>query len=97
VTDYFRNAALLLSADEKEKWIRIVETHLPAGVNPTNARFQTTMNAFMREFCAGNNTEKVRELLLSAKKPKDMAIRDFVVRIKQFNCYIKYLPPPLNH
>jgi hypothetical protein len=87
-TDSFRNAALLLSADAKEKWIRSVETHLPAGVNPTNARFQTTMNAFMREFCAGDDTEKVRELLLSARKLKDMTIRDFVTRIKQLNLYI---------
>jgi hypothetical protein len=54
------------------------------------------MNAFMKEFCAGNDTEKVRELLLSAKKPKDMTIRDFIARIKQLNRYIEYLPPPLN-
>jgi hypothetical protein len=67
-SDSFRNAMLLLSADAKEKRIRSVETHLPARVNPTNVRFQTTMNAFMREFCAGNDTEKVRELLLECKE-----------------------------
>jgi hypothetical protein len=41
--DVFQNAALLLSANAKEKWIRSV---LPAGVNPTTARFTTTMNVF---------------------------------------------------
>jgi hypothetical protein len=76
--DAFLNAALLLSADAKEKWIRSVETHLPAGVNPTAARFTTTMNAFTREFCSSNDIEKVREVLVSAKKPRDMAIRDVV-------------------
>jgi hypothetical protein len=84
-TDSFWNAMLLLSADAKEKWNTSVETHLPARVNPTNARFQTTMNAFMREFCAGNDTEKARKLLLSTRKPKDMSIRDFVAQIKQLN------------
>jgi hypothetical protein len=84
-SDSFWNATLLLSADAKEKWIRSAETHLP-----------TTMNAFMREFCAGNDTEKVCELLLSARKPKDMAICDFVTHIKQLNQCIEYLPLPLN-
>jgi hypothetical protein len=94
--DAFRNAALLLSAYAKEKWIKSVETHVPAGVNPTAARFTTTMNAFTREFCSSNNTEKVREVLMRAKKPRDRAIRDFVAQIKQLNWYLLYLPGPLS-
>jgi hypothetical protein len=83
--DAFRNAALLLSADAEEKWIRSAETHLPTGVNPTAARFTTTLNTSTREFCSNNDTEKVREVLMSAKKPRDMSIRDFATRIKQLN------------
>jgi hypothetical protein len=76
--------------------IRSIETHLPTRVNPTAACFTTTMNTFTRAFCSNNDTEKAREVLVSAKKPRDMAIRDFVAQVKQLNWYLAYLPGPLN-
>jgi hypothetical protein len=80
----------------QREWIRSVEMYLPGGVNPTAAHFTTTMNAFTSEFCSNNDTEKVREVLVSAKKPRDMVIHIFVAQIKQLNRYLTYLPGPLN-
>lgn len=91
----FRNASLLLGGDAKDKWTAVYNS-IMKGVNPTAPRFANTMNTFMLEFCSRNDTEKTRELLLSARKPSSLGIRDFVARIKQINRYMSYLPAPLN-
>lgn len=91
----FRNAPLLLGGDAKDKWTAVYTT-IMTGLKTTAPRFKTTMDAFMLEFCSRNDTEKTRELLLSARKPSSMRIRDFVARVKQINRYLAFLPAPLN-
>lgn len=91
----FRNALLLLGGDAKDKWIACVAVHL-GNNNATAVRFTNTMKGFMLEFCSRNDTEKTREMLLSARKPSSLGIRDFVARIKQLNRFMEYLPEPLN-
>jgi hypothetical protein len=96
----FRNAALLLSADAKDKWITEVDIILTDArgnqVLATDARFMRAMSNFMSQYCSNRDTEKTREMILSVKKPSNMGIRDFVARIRQLNRFLSYLPEPLN-
>jgi hypothetical protein len=91
----FMNARLLLAGSCKAKWAVCVEEHLGEG-NLTNANFNETMQAFMEMYCSNHDTQRVRDMITSAKKPSGMSIRDFVSRLEELNGYLPFLPPPLN-
>jgi hypothetical protein len=91
----FTNARLLLGGSCKAKWSACTANHLGNAV-ATNGRFNTTMAAFMQRYVTSHGTEKLCDLITSAKKPASMSIRDFVTRIDEINRYLPYLPPPLN-
>ena len=94
-SDKFRNAALLLSGEAKEKWNEC-RTAIVNGRQLTEERFTETMDSFKAEFSTRNDTVKIREMISTAKKPSTMSIRDFIARIKQLNRYLPYLQGPLN-
>ena len=95
-TDKFRNAALLLSGEAKEKWNECRST-VVNGRQLTEERFNETMDAFKAEFSTRNDTSKIREMISTAKKPNNMSIRDFIAQIKQLNRYLPYLQGPMNN
>jgi hypothetical protein len=96
----FTNVGLLLDGDASEKWIGIRTNHAAAGGfpnrNPTEAQLQEDLDELTLCFCSRADTEKLHEMINSAKKPSNMSIRDFATRIKILNGYLHFLPAPLN-
>jgi hypothetical protein len=92
----FTNALLLLTGDAKDKWLDARDDIL-GGNNPTDIRFNNTMNAFIRKCGAtADAAEDLREFLMNAKKPANMTLQTFKRRITELNRYLPYLPGPLN-
>jgi hypothetical protein len=92
----FTNALLLLTGDAKDKWMDAQEDIL-ADNEPTDALFANTMNIFIRRCGAtADAAEDLREFLMNAKKPASMSLQNFKRRLTELNCYLPYLPGPLN-
>jgi hypothetical protein len=92
----FTNALLLLTGDAKDKWLDARDDIL-GGNNPTDVRFNNTMNAFISKCGAtADAAEDLREFLMNAKKPANMTLQTFKRRITELNRYLPYLPGPLN-
>ena len=92
----FINVRLLLSGPTKLKWIACCNIHNTGRTRGTEAAWHQTMQAFMLRFCTKTDTEKLRDLIMNARKPSAMSVRDFTARVEELNLYLPYLPPPFN-
>ena len=92
----FTNASLLLSGEAKEKWIDARDDILQ-DQNPTDIRFENTMNQFIIN-CGANpsTTEDLRDFIMNARKPSSMKIQAFKRRLYELDRYLPYLPGDLN-
>ena len=93
----FNNVKLTLAGNCLKKWITCANA-LNTGRNRVGSElaWNDTMKAFMLKFCSKTDTEKLRDLIMNAKKPSATSIRDFSQRIEDLNEYLPYLPAPFN-
>jgi hypothetical protein len=69
---------------------------MPNNENPTEARFRAVWTAFIINYGASDKTAKgLRDFLRKAKKPADMKLYDFKMRLYQLNKYLPLLPDPM--
>jgi hypothetical protein len=94
----FMNVLLLLSGDTKDKWINARNDIMPNNKNPTEAHFGAVWTAFIINYGASNKTTKgLQDFLRKAKRPANMKLYNFKMRLYQLNKYLPLLPGPRGH
>jgi len=64
--------------------------------NITIKWFNNSMHDFMTSMCPTDVGEVITNWLLNIRKLRHIKVKEFVIRIKEINCFLSLLPPPFN-